>query len=190
MPSRVVGIGFDETTKLGLSALTSNVTIEPTQGAPFEDVILRAAYCPTGGTAEKCVESIDKKCFSRLRNMLRQWQAKFQDMFPNDVWTGPDPSSCGLHRLGGGGSIMSDTCNAARASKKLLATLIAKEVEEHLGPATWQAMSIEEQEAAARTHRHDCWQHLRNIFLAGTSLAQACMPIVVSPLLTLDRVYV
>eukprot|EP00966_Prymnesium_polylepis_P261276 6034975-Prymnesium_polylepis.1 len=45
---RVCGIGFDETTKLGESALTSNVTIEPTPGAPLEDVIMRAAYCPLG----------------------------------------------------------------------------------------------------------------------------------------------
>lgn len=169
---RVRGIGFDETTKLGHAALTSNVTIEPTEGAPLEDVVLRAAYCPIGGTSEKCVESIDKRCFSRLRDMLRRWEAKFHEMYPQEEWTGPDASRCALHRLGGGGAIMSDTCNTARRSKKLLAEAIAKDVQEHLGSDAWGSMSTDEREAAVRTHQHDCWQHLRNIFLAEMSAAQ------------------
>jgi chemotaxis protein histidine kinase CheA len=56
---RIRGIGFDETTKFGNTSLTSNVTIEPTEGAPLEDVIARAAYCPLGGTAAKLVQSIE-----------------------------------------------------------------------------------------------------------------------------------
>lgn len=171
---KVRGIGFDETTKLGHSTLTSNVTIEPVEGAPLEDIVLRAAYCPTGGTAEKCVESIDKKCFSRLRTILRKWEAKFTEMFPEEVWTGPDPSRCALHRLGGGGAIMSDTCNTARASKRLLAELIAKEVEEHVSSEAWQEMSPDERKKITCTYQHDCWQHLRNIFLAEMSRAQVC----------------
>eukprot|EP00325_Prymnesiales_sp_UTEX-LB-985_P018516 CAMPEP_0174751734 /NCGR_PEP_ID=MMETSP1094-20130205/100470_1 /TAXON_ID=156173 /ORGANISM="Chrysochromulina brevifilum, Strain UTEX LB 985" /LENGTH=333 /DNA_ID=CAMNT_0015957267 /DNA_START=1 /DNA_END=1001 /DNA_ORIENTATION=+ len=126
---KVRGIGFDETTKLGEGALTSNVTIEPTEGAPLEDVIMRAAYCPLGGTSEKVVSSINLKCFARLRDMLRRWECKFYEMYPEDTWTGPDPSRLGLHQLGGGGAIQSDTCNGARCAKRLLAELVAKEVE-------------------------------------------------------------
>lgn len=108
---------------------------------------MRAAYCPAGGTAAKCVESIDMECFSRLRDMLRRWEAKFCEMFPAEEWTGPDPAQCGLHRLGGGEAIMSDTCTTARASKRLLAAHIAKEVEEQMGAETWQSLSAEDQEA-------------------------------------------
>ena len=170
---KVRGIGFDETTKLGQGALTSNVTIEPTEGAPLEDVIMRAAYCPLGGTSEKVVRSIDSKCFARLRDMLRRWECKFREMYPDEIWTGPDPARLGLHQIGGGGAIQSDTCNGARCAKRLLAELIAKEVEASLGAAKWAAMSDTEKKASTRTHQHDCWQHLRNIFLAEMSSAQA-----------------
>lgn len=178
---RVRGIGFDETTKLGEGALTSNVSIEPTQGAPLEDVILRAAYTPLGGTSEKVVESIDKRCFARLRDMLRRWEAKFHEMFPDEKWTGPVAARLGLHQLGGGGAIQSDTCTTARKAKRLLAELVATEVETHLGAAKWAAMSEEEQAAAVRTHPCDCWQHLRNIFLAEMSSAQVALACPLAP---------
>ena len=48
---RVRLLSFDETTKLQESSITSNVPIEPQQGAPLEPVILRGAYCSGGGEA-------------------------------------------------------------------------------------------------------------------------------------------
>lgn len=87
---RVRAIGFDETTKLGNCSLTSNVTIEPTEGAKLEDVILRAAYCPLGGTSELCVKSIEDRCFARLRWRLNRWREMFERMFPGEQWTGPE----------------------------------------------------------------------------------------------------
>lgn len=68
---------------------------------------------------------------------------------------------------------MSDTCNAARKAKKLLADLIAREVEMDLGSEQWNRLSEDEQKSATRTHQCDCWQHLRNIFLAEMSRRQA-----------------
>lgn len=85
---RVRSLGFDETTKFGNTSLTSNVQIEPREGAKLEDVILRAAYCPLGGTAELVTSSIEKRCFSRLRDLLRRWQQMFNEMYPSEQWTG------------------------------------------------------------------------------------------------------
>lgn len=172
MAHRIRSIGFDETTKLGNTSLTSNLQIEPTEGAPLQDVILRAAYCPMGSTSELVVKSIETRCLSRLRDMLRRWRSMFERMFPGELWTGPDPAMCSLHRLGGGGAIMSDTCNAARRAKQVLAEEIASQVRHHLGEAVWDGMSEAEREKAVRTHKVDCWQHLRNIFLAEMSRAQ------------------
>lgn len=93
-------------------------------------------------------------------------------MFPLESWTGPDPAQCSLRRLGGGGVLITDTCNTARKSRQLLAELIARQVEEHLGTEKWGAMTEQERESAVRTHNVDCWQHLRNIFLAEMSSAQ------------------
>lgn len=165
-------LGFDETTKLGMASLTSNLQIEPSEGAPLEDVIVRAAYCPLGGTAELQVQSIETKCFSRLRDFLRRWREMFEKMYPDQVWTGPDPSLCSLYRFGGGGAIISDTCSTARKARSLLAQLIAEQVREHHGAEAWELLSEAEREAAVRTHNVDCWQHLRNIFLAEMSAAQ------------------
>lgn len=148
--------------------------IEPTDGAPLEDVILRAAYCPMGGTSDLVVQSIEARCLSRLRDLLRRWKATFEDMFPGERWTGPDPTLCSLHRLGGGGALVSDTCNTARKSRELLANLIAAQVEENLGADAWSKMTEADQKHAVRTHNVDCWQHLRNIFLAAMSAAQVC----------------
>lgn len=47
----------------------------------MEDIILRAAYCPLGGTADLVVKSIEVKCFSRLRDLLRRWKTQFELMF-------------------------------------------------------------------------------------------------------------
>lgn len=165
-------IGYDETTKFGNASLTSNVQIQVFEDAPLEDVIVRAAYCPLGATAELVVSTIETKCFSRLRDFLRRWKEMFERMHPMEKWTGPDPSRCSLHRLGGGGAIITDTCNTARKSRQLLAELVARQVQDHLGTEAWEAMSEAERNAAVRTHNVDCWQHLRNIFLAEMSRAQ------------------
>lgn len=170
---RLRSIGFDETTKLGRGSLTSNLQIEATAGAPLEDVILRAAYCPMGGTSELIAKSIETKCFSRLRDFLRRWKAMHESMFPDGAWTGPDPAACSMHRLAGGGAIISDTCNTARKARSLLAEEIARQCAAHVGQDAWQAMDEAEQQAAVRTYHIDCWQHMRNIFLEAMSAAMA-----------------
>lgn len=123
------------------------------------------------------VESIEAKCLSRLRDLLRRWKATFEAMFPGEAWTGPNPALCSLHRLAGGGAIVSDTCNAARKSRELLSQMIANQLEEVLGANAWSAMTDSEQQEAVRTHHVDCWQHLRNIFLAAMSTTQVCYAI-------------
>ncbi|KAL1525976.1 hypothetical protein AB1Y20_020802 [Prymnesium parvum] len=42
-----------------------------------------------------------------------------------------------------------------------------------MGPEKWAALSDEERDTATRTHLQDCWQHLRNIFLAEMSKAMS-----------------
>lgn len=162
-------LGFDETTKFGMASLTTSVTIEPTPGAELEDVVLRAAYCPLGGTSDLCVQSIERRCCARLRDHLRRWEAQFRKMFPGQEWTGPDANQCSLHRLGGGGAIMSDTCNSARCAKRLLSELVAQQVEDQLGADHWGKMSEDERNTVVRTHQIDCWGHIRNIFLEHMS---------------------
>ena len=79
-----------------------------------------------GGTSKAIVAEIEGKCFERLRDLLHRWKKYFTKLFPDEQWTGPDPAKCSLHRLAGGGGLISDTCNAARLAKQLLADLVQK----------------------------------------------------------------
>ena len=168
---RVRQLGFDETTKFQDPSMVTSVLVEPTPGAKPQVVIMRAAYATGGGTSQHLVDATEEKCFARARGFLEGWEAECKRMYPNHMWTGPDPARCGLQRLGGGGAIQSDTCTPARCTKRLLAAEIAKQVKEkHLD---WAQLSEEAQEAAIRVHTHDCWQHIRNIFLKAMSTAQS-----------------
>ena len=166
-------MGFDETTKKGNPSITSNVIIEPTMGAPLEPVILRGAYCSAGGTSELVAKAIEDKCFERLRDLLRQWKAKFLELYPDETWTGPEAEELSLARLAGGGALQSDTCNTAEKAKKLLVTMIGEQAQKKMGQEAWDALTEKEQQEATRVHELDCYQHLRNIFLKEMSAAQA-----------------
>ena len=60
---------------------------------------------------------------------------------------------------------MTDTCNGARCTKRMLAQSIMATIEEKVGAAAWEAMSTEERNAKYKVFRGDCWQHLRNIMI-------------------------
>ena len=170
---RVRQLGMDDTTKFGLTASTASVVVEPEEGAPLEPVILRAAYCSTGGTAELTAAAVESKCFARLRDVLRRWKAKFDALYPGEAWTGPAAEQLSLARLAGGGAIISDTCNTARCTRRVLNEMIATQKKNEIGLERWNAMGEAEQAAAVRVHELDCWQHLRNIFLSAQSTAMS-----------------
>ena len=164
-------LGFDETTKNQEPSLTSNVQIQDVEDGPIVDVILRGAYTPPGATAELIAQAIQEKCFTRLRKIMEQVEELFRKLYPGEEWSGPDPARLGLHRLGGGGGLMSDTCSTARKTKRCLQARIATAVEEAAGDE-WSTLSEEEQAERVRTHAISCMNHVRNIFLGEMSRAQ------------------
>lgn len=170
-------LGFDETTDRQEPVLTSNVQIQVDKDGPAEDLVLKAAYLSTkGGTSEAVVSEIEEKCFARLRELLVLWRKHHQRLFAEAPWTGPDPQLCSLHRLAGGGGLMSDTCNAARKVKKLLRDLIRSQAEacyrQAHGDEAWDAITDDKREEVLRVHVLDCHQHLRNIWLGHMSRKQ------------------
>ena len=66
----------------------------------------------------------------------------------------------GIHRLSENAVLMSDTCNAARATKRLLAEMAEKAGRERLGTEAWENMTEEEREAKCKCHVGDCHDHL------------------------------
>lgn len=175
---RVRLLGFDETTDLQVPVLTSNVQVQDDEHSPVQDVVLKAAYLSTkGGTSEAVTSEIEDKCFARLRDLLRLWKKHHDRLFPDNVWTGPDVDNCSLHRLAAGGALMSDTCNAARKTKKLLTGLIQKQAEsafrETYGDEAWESKPDDARTEMLRVYSLDCQHHLRNIWMGHMSVKQA-----------------
>jgi hypothetical protein len=75
------------------------------------------------------------------------------------------PENIGLHRLSDDTVLMTDTCNGARCTKRLLAEVIMQAIKEKVGADAWEAMSEEERDRKYKVFRGDCWQHLRNIMI-------------------------
>ena len=85
---------------------------------------MRGATLTAGGTAEAVAWSIDHKIFAHARRLLKEWKAAHESKFGEGSWAaagGPSPESIGLHRLSEQTLLLTDTCNAARAAKRLVA---------------------------------------------------------------------
>ena len=105
------------------------------------------------------------KCFGRLKTVLEEWHQVHKDMYPGAPHSLPEPEQFGLHRLAGGGGVMSDGCNQARALQNELVRMIAEATKLHIGEEVWDGMTEEEQNRAARVHIVNCWNHFRNTYL-------------------------
>ena len=94
-------------------------------------------------------------------------------MFGAGSWEaagGPDPESVGIHRLSEETLIMSDTCNAARATKRLLQEAAEAAGRKKVGEAAWAALSEPQREKKCKTFTGDCQSHLRNIIINAMSI--------------------
>ena len=175
LAKRVISFGFDESTKFGFGLMSTNTQIEP-HDAPgtTADVVQRGATLTAGGTAEEICKSIDEKIFAHSRRLLAAWSGEHEVMFGKGSWVadgGPSPESIGLHRLSEETLLMSDTCNAARAAKRLLATAAEKASRLAIGDEAWAKMTEHEKERSCTCFIGDCHQHLRNIIINAMTIA-------------------
>lgn len=157
--------------------LTSNIQIQDVKDGKVHDLVLKAAYVATkGGTAEAITAQIEELCFARLRDLLVMWKKHHERMFPGAQWTGPDPQLCSLHRLAGGGALMSDTCNTARKTRRLMIELIEKQAEvayrRQFGDEAWDTLPSDKRREELQVYQLDCHHHLRNIWLGHMSNKQ------------------
>ena len=73
----------------------------------------------------------------------------------------PDPSSMNIGKLGSSGALMSDTCNGARKTRRLIVEQVHEDVED----------LCKEKYDGIRVLDIDCWNHLRNIWIDGMTKA-------------------
>ena len=90
----------------------------------------------------------------------------------------------GIHRLAEDALIMSDTCNAARAAKRMLASIAEAAARAELGisDTAWAGMDEDGRAAKCKAYLGDCHQHLRNIIIkamaeGATEYLKVCLPL-------------
>ena len=173
---RVLFAGWDESTKFGDSVFAMTFLVEHFDGTR-EEVCLRAiSLLPSGGTSKAVMEHIETRIFAYSRDVLGSWIAQHEKLNGEGSWAavgGPSPDSIGLHRLAEDTVLMTDTCNAARCTRRLLGESIMRTMQEKVGTEAWEAMSIEERNEKYRFYRADCWQHLRNVLIKAMATASS-----------------
>ena len=165
---RVLCFGWDESTKFGNAVFSCNFQVEHFDGSR-EDLCLRGlSIMPEGGTSKAVLEHIEKRILAYSRGILTKWMEDHEKQHGLGSWAaagGPSPENIGLHRLCEDTVLMTDTCNGARCTKRLLAESIVRAISEKVGKEAWEAMSADERNTKYRVFRGDCWQHLRNIII-------------------------
>ena len=171
---RVLFAGWDESTKFGNSVFAMTFMVEYFDGRREEVCLRGLTLLPAGGTSKAVLEHIETRIFTYSRHMLQLWIDEHEKVNGVGSWTaagGPPVDNIGLHRLAEDTVLMTDTCNAARCTRRLLGELIMRTMQEKIGAAAWDAMSIDERNAKFRFYKCDCWQHLRNILIEAMSQA-------------------
>lgn len=88
---------------------------------------------PAGGTSRAVLEHIEGRILAYSRNLLSSFMELFEKKHGADSWVragGPSPENIGLHRLCEDTVLMTDTCNGARCTKRMLADAIMHTIQE------------------------------------------------------------
>ena len=125
---RILFFGWDESTKFGDAVFGCSFTVEYADGTR-EDICLRGlSILPAGGTSKAVLDHIETRIFAYSRRMLTLWITYHEKRHGAGSWAaagGPSPENIGLHRLCEDTVLMSDTCNGARCTKRLVAQVSA-----------------------------------------------------------------
>ena len=169
---RILFAGWDESTKFGDAVFAMTFLVEHFDGRREEVCLRGLTLLPAGGTSKAILEHIETRIFTHSRHILGLWIQAYEKESGAGSWAaaaGPPVENIGLHRLCEDTVLMSDTCNAARCTKRLLGEAIMRTMQEKVGAEAWEKMSVDERNAKYRYYRADCWQHLRNILIAAMS---------------------
>lgn len=109
----------------------------------------------SGESSEKQFDAISEM-ISKGGERLNRWTKVCKERYPgyeHDI-----PKDCGMNlgKLSSGGTVNSDTCNAARKTRIILVSKI-KQAATELNIAGSKVLEV------------DCWNHLRNVWLGGMS---------------------
>ncbi len=116
---------FSDSTSRRQTAI-QNVVLSLLSESGYEMVTLSSGIIARDKTSQSLVNAI-RKSFSKGQNLLLGWRNKTADMFPNKpnlLDMIPQSTELTLAKLGKGGCVSTDNCNAARKFHTLLIGLI------------------------------------------------------------------
>lgn len=172
---RVISFGWDESTKFGNSVFSCNFQLEMYDATVIDVCPRGLSILPDGGTSKALAEHIEKRILSYSRRILSDWLAAYDVANGAGSWAAaghPSPANIGLHRLCDDTTLVTDTCNGARCTRRLVQAAVLTAIEAKVGKAAWEKLSEEERARKYQVHTCDCWQHLRNIIIEA--MASAC----------------
>ena len=171
---RILFAGWDESTKFGDSVFAMTFMVEYFDGMREEVCLRGLTLLLAGGTSKAILEHIESRIFTYSRHVLSLWIEQHDKVHGTGSLAaagGPPVDNIGLHRLSEDTVLMTDTCNAARCTRRLLGDAIMRTMQEKIGKEAWEAMTPEQHNAKFRFYKCDCWQHLRNVLIEA--MAQA-----------------
>ena len=128
-------------------------------------LIVAASIVLVGETAAKQIETIEEVII-RGAQLLGLWKGETEKMFLNFDCNEhfPSPEQMSLGKLGNGGTVSGDNCNATNAVKDGLEEKVVADAKAHFLDK-FDGIGI---------NRCNCWQHLRCMWLTGTGKDSSC----------------
>jgi hypothetical protein len=159
----------DGTSRRQTALLTAIIAIDGPDGELLP-IVLRGAFVATGETSEQQVDDILVKAIARGRDKLDLLRVTFEELFPGVTHDIPDGSEICISKLAGG-AVTSDNCNGALKVKRLLVEAVQAAVKAKYTTASWEALTEAERASRLCCYEVDCWNHLRNVWLAKATAA-------------------
>ena len=123
-------------------------------------LILSTSIILKGETSEQKVDAVMSNIVS-CGKRLQQWEEVLNHSHPSYQKNTPDPSFMNIGNLESGGALTSEKCNGARKTRRLIVDKVHEAVEDLRKYNSYDIRVLEV----------DCWNHLRNVWLGGTTKA-------------------
>ena len=147
---------FTDGTSRRQSAL-QNLIIGIKEDGQLRNIALSSSIILAGETSEEQVDAISEM-ISKGGERLKRWAKVIAERYPGYQHDIPEDCGMDIGKLSSGGGLNSDTCNAARKTRRILVSKI-KEAATELNRECGNVLEV------------DCWNHLRNVWLGGMTKA-------------------
>ena len=147
---------FSDGTSRRQSAI-QNLIIGIKEDSKLRNIALSSSLILKGESSEEQFEAI-AAMIARGGERLKRWADVCETKYPSYEHDIPKDICMNIGKLSRGGLITSDTCNAARKTRRIIVSKISE-------------AATELRKEGVNVLEVDCWNHLRNVWLGGMTKA-------------------